>query len=151
MNKRSSKNKPVNKKQPNNIDNANFFFSAQENLIAEKLVRNPSYKEVARETKISLKMVAYYISSMMRKTNVSSKEELVSVIRRMKKKNADISFSEKTADTFTKYNFHQSTYIIAIILLLVVLLVSGICIFKKYFFENNFENNNFTVKPLRIS
>ena len=145
MNKRSSKNKPVNKKQPNNIDNANFFFSAQENLIAEKLVRNPSYKEVARETKISLKMVAYYISSMMRKTNVSSKEELVSVIRRMKKKNADISFSEKTADTFTKYNFHQSTYIIAIILLLVVLLVSGICIFKKYFFENNFENNNFTV------
>ena len=45
-------------------------------------MRSPSYKEVSKKTNLSLRMVMYHINTLMKKTGVSSKEELVSFFRK---------------------------------------------------------------------
>lgn len=64
--------------------NVDVSFSPQEVAIGAELSRNPSYKEIARKTSLSPKMVAYYMSTMMKKREHRQKKNWQFFLEKMK-------------------------------------------------------------------
>ena len=71
------KNKTANE----SIEVNGISFSKQELNVISALIKSPSYKEVSKATDLSLRMVMYHINALMKKTNASSKEELIEFFR----------------------------------------------------------------------
>ena len=70
MDKSASKNDTL------NINGISF--SKQELLLINALMKSPSYKEIAKGTDFSPRMVMYHLNTLMKKVGVSTKEDLVS-------------------------------------------------------------------------
>lgn len=125
--------------------NAEVSFSPQEVAIGAELSRNPSYKEIARKTSLSPKMVAYYMSTMMKKTGTSSKKELSAFFRR---NGASFAQQEASEGEFSHENNYNKPFLI---LFLILLFILGAYFFKKYSVQSPHVTNVVSIKNNRLN
>lgn len=121
MDKNTTRNESV------NINGISF--SKQELEVISTLMRSPSYKEVSKKTNLSLRMVMYHINTLMKKTGVSSKEELVSFFRKENDVEDNIGNILNTPEFETEPNFVDLVYKVGTVLAvcLFVIGVGGVC------------------------
>ena len=124
--------------------NVDVSFSPQEVAIGAELSRNPSYKEIARKTSLSPKMVAYYMSTMMKKTGTSSKKELAVFFR----KNETTFVHQKESQSATHNNGYSKLFLI---LFLIPLFILGAYFFKKYSVQSPHVTNVVSIKNNRLN
>ena len=111
--------------------NADVSFSPQEVAIGAELSRNTSYKEIARKTSLSPKMVAYYMSTMMKKTGTSSKKELAVFFR----KNETTFVHQKESQSATHNNSYSKLF-------LILFLISLFIYIRSIFFQKIFSTKS---------
>lgn len=125
MDKNTTRNESV------NINGISF--SKQELEVISTLMRSPSYKEVSKKTNLSLRMVMYHINTLMKKTGVSSKEELVSFFRKENDVEDNIDNILNTPAFETEHNSVDLVYKVGTVLAVCLLVIGGGGMHLKYF------------------
>ena len=108
-------------------------FSKQELEVISTLMRSPSYKEVSKKTNLSLRMVMYHINTLMKKTGVSSKEELVSFFRKENDIEDNIDNILNTPAFETEPNSVDLVYKVGTALAVCLFVIGGGGMHLKYF------------------
>ena len=135
------------------INIGSMSFSEQELLIVSVLMKSPSYKEISKETGISLRMVGSYIATLMKKTNASSKEELIEFFRNSQEHDVKEEIEEiKKREYLLSVSTKKSRLFYMVSAVSIVFLITVIFTTKKYFWIDqsddisvnnvvNFQNN----------
>ena len=144
------KNKTANE----SIEVNGISFSKQELNVISALTKSPSYKEVSKATDLSLRMVMYHINALMKKTNASSKEELIEFFRSSQEHDVKEEFEKilKEREYLLSVSAKKSRLFYMVSAVSIVFLITVIFATKKYFWIDesddisvsnvvNFQNN----------
>ena len=120
-----------------------FSFSPQETQVITELLKDPSYKEISKATALSQATVAHYIGVLMKKTGTTSKEELISFLRKARRNDSINSIEEilitSEPEKPKKVSVNQ---LLVVGSLIVSLITAGIFAFNKYSKSDEARVNN---------